>query len=88
MKPLKYILIIAMLLVLLVPVTFDKGGLPNQKSYDAHAKKVDVKNATNDKVADIQLLTPLHNYVIPGPDRLVAEIRIENYQKGGYQSAF
>ncbi len=49
----------------------------NSKSYDSRTSTITVTNTfgLGGKIADIQLLTPHVNLVIPGSDRLVAEMR-------------
>lgn len=78
----KKIILLFFLMFLVVPLT-SAFNFDNVKSYDAYQKKVTVTNAfgLGDKIADIRLNSELINYVLPGKDRMVAEMEFYNFDR-------
>ena len=54
----------------------------NSKTYDDETKTALITDSSEngEKIAEIQLITPNLVWVIPGEDRLVAEIKIKSYE--------
>lgn len=73
-------------ILLITIVVADIYSMDNKKTYDTHTKTVTITDKGNKAVAKIQLLTPQHNYVIRGEDRLVAEFKIKSFNS--YQNVF
>ncbi len=82
-----FIILIVMLTSISMVSSFE---FDNVKSYDQETKTATIKNSIlgvpTTTIATIKLDTPQVNYVMRGPDRLVAQMTIDN--KGNYNNVF
>jgi hypothetical protein len=88
----KYIKLLPIFVVFFLLVgTISAFEFDNVKDYDSVNKVVDIRNSVfgikTSQVAEVQLMTDLNIYVMPGEDRLVAQFKLSNYDKK-YSNAF
>ncbi|MGC9310066.1 MAG: hypothetical protein ACP5D2_05230, partial [Candidatus Nanoarchaeia archaeon] len=83
MKGLRISLAIGILMILLLGGMVSAMDWDNVKSYNEESQTITITNALGfgERLARIQLMTPLDNKVLPGEDVKVALLKIHEYKK-------